>query len=110
MEKTKVAGGFGARKLHTEEIKQSLPTYQKLKEQIEEIRNNAIQYKKQDEFAYPQIINSFAILGARGTGKSSILKTLYEDLNTENQTLEYGGKKMYCYPPLYRKIWLVTLV
>lgn len=46
MESKKVASGFGARKLHPEEIKQSLPTYDKLKEQIEEVRYNAKEYKK----------------------------------------------------------------
>lgn len=96
MESKKVASGFGARKLHPEEIRQSLPTYEKLKEQIEQVRHNAQQYKQkndineQNAFAHPQVINNFAILGSRGTGKSSILKTLYEYLNTENQN---EGKK-----------------
>ena len=79
---------FGARILHENEIKLSLPTYQKLKEQIEEVRKNAQRYvnnhNEKDEFTYPQVINNFAILGSRGTGKSSILKTLYEYLKKEN--------------------------
>lgn len=83
---------IGAKVLHEKEIEQSLPTYGKLKEQIEAVRLSAKAYKisqekaqyEQDEFVLPQVINNFSILGSRGTGKSSILKTLYQHLKAEN--------------------------
>ena len=85
-------GTFGARILHEKEIELSLPTYNKLKSQIEDVRTNSKNYKneikgnKRDEFTYSQVINNFAILGERGTGKSSILKTLYQDLKNQNES------------------------
>lgn len=81
---------IGAKILHDREIEQSLPTYGKLKEQIEAVRPVAADYKQrlqkyaQDEFVMPQVINNFSILGSRGTGKSSILKTLYQYLQAQN--------------------------
>lgn len=83
---------IGAKVLHEKEIEQSLPTYGKLTEQIEAVRSVAQDYKiaqkdkknGQSDFVLPQVINNFSILGSRGTGKSSILKTLYQHLQAQN--------------------------
>lgn len=106
MERQKT-GTFGARILHEKEIELSLPTYKKLKSQIEDVRTNSKNYKneikgnKKDEFTYSQVINNFAILGERGTGKSSILKTLYQDLKNENESdKELNKIKNIMLPPI----------
>ena len=83
---------IGAKVLHEKEIEQSLPTYGKLTEQIEAVRPIAKEYRAnqrnskhgQSDFILPQVINNFSILGSRGTGKSSILKTLYQHLQAQN--------------------------
>ena len=81
---------IGAKVLRKEEIEQSLPTYEKLQQQIEAVRQAAKEMREhgsqtKTEFTMPQVINNFAILGKRGTGKSSILKTLYQDLESQNE-------------------------
>lgn len=84
---------LGARTLQKKEINLSLPTYSKLREQIDTIRKNIAAYPSvrtengdsQNAFLRPQVINNISILGRRGSGKSSILKTLYHDLEKEKE-------------------------
>lgn len=77
---------IGARHLTDEEIKDTLPTYDKLLDQIEDIR---LQLKDNESlgqdlsFVQEQTTNNIAVLGARGSGKSSVLKTLYYDLTKD---------------------------
>lgn len=89
---------LGARILEEEEITLSLPTYSKLLDQIETIRRNVSNNSEgatggdtkengdsQNAFVRPQVTNSLSILGPRGSGKSSILKTLYRRLEKDNE-------------------------
>lgn len=84
---------LGARTLQEEEIRLSLPTYEKLKQQIETIRESAIAYQtskdrkadSENAFTRPQVTNNLSVLGCRGSGKSSVLKTLYRDLESRNE-------------------------
>lgn len=84
---------LGARTLQKEEINLSLPTYSKLLEQIDTIRKNIAAYPglrtenrdSRNAFLRPQVINNISILGRRGSGKSSILKTLYHDLEANKE-------------------------
>lgn len=79
----------GARKLSKGEVCNILPTYNKLLDQIEEIRLHRQQIFQavgnpanewDNSFAQDQATNNISILGVRGSGKSSVLKTLYNDL------------------------------
>lgn len=92
---------LGARILSEEEIKLSLPTYQKILDQIAVIRSNIEKKdivaeentsKKRTAFVRRQVTNNFAILGPRGAGKTSILKTLYDQLEDQNSVSNGGGK------------------
>lgn len=92
--------GLGARRLLKEEIDLALPTYQKLLEQIETIRKNAsirqadsAESGSRNAFLRPQVTNNLSILGPRGSGKSSILKTIYERLRE-------GGEQNILLPPI----------
>lgn len=100
---------IGAKVLHEKEIEQSLPTYGKLTEQIEAVRPIAKEYRAnqknskygQSDFILPQVINNFSILGSRGTGKSSILKTLYQHLQTQNTNgTDYKKQKNILLPTI----------
>lgn len=100
---------IGAKVLHEKEIEQSLPTYGKLTEQIEAVRPIAKEYRTnqknskhgQSDFILPQVINNFSILGSRGTGKSSILKTLYRHLQSENNdSKDYKMQKNILLPTI----------
>lgn len=77
---------MGARLLKDDEIILILPTYPKIKEQIEEMRRNAVLLESNKYNAeLEQVTNNIGILGARGTGKSSVLKTLRNYLASQNQ-------------------------
>lgn len=82
---------IGARVLTDTEIKLILPTYERLKNQIEEIRKSnwtseiKNDYQLQNSFLQIQKTNNIGILGARGTGKTSVIKTLMEYLSQQNQ-------------------------
>lgn len=101
---------LGARILSEEEIKLSLPTYQKILDQIAVIRANIEKKdivaeentsKKRTAFVRRQVTNNFAILGPRGAGKTSILKTLYNQL--EGQNISPNGverRKNILLPPI----------
>lgn len=75
---------FGARVLTREELRLTLPTYDKLLDQIEEIRGQSWNSEETSNLLN-QKINNISILGARGSGKTSILKTLIRDLEKQNE-------------------------
>lgn len=83
---------FGARTLTDEEVKLTLPTYEKLLAQIEEFRK-AGWNEEQSSQLQNQKINNISIIGARGTGKTSILKTLISGLEKMNSSRETCPKK-----------------
>lgn len=84
---------FGARKFTEKEILNILPSYKELKKQIEEMHKSSKQYKEEyiknknteskDVFGWPQVTNNISIIGPRGSGKTSIMKTLYSELKEE---------------------------
>ena len=73
----------GARQLSDKEVHDTLPTYDKVLAQIEDIRSQQKSLKcsnGEPVFVQEQTTNNIAILGRRGSGKSSVLKTLYNEL------------------------------
>lgn len=79
---------IGARGLREEEIKKVLPTYEKIFEQINNIREQISQIDDlEDGSKFGQQTNSFGIIGKRGTGKTSILFTIKEKLKEEKQDI-----------------------
>lgn len=78
-----VSKKFGSRILSDEEVRLTLPTYDKLLEQIEDMRDDDWDEDKSKNL-HNQKINNISILGARGTGKTSILKSLINKLEEEN--------------------------
>lgn len=88
---------IGARVLSGQEVALILPTYAKLKEQIEEIREEVTGKREYEEEAgaydFIQKTNNIGIMGARGTGKTSVLKTIVKELEKENfQKGDQGDK------------------
>lgn len=88
----------GTRILTKQEIKNILPTYNNILKDIEIICKKSNEYKKfykksknkmfiKDVFSLPQTTNNISIIGSRGSGKTSIMKTLYKDL--------YDNRKKY---------------
>ncbi len=69
---------IGARSLSEKEIIQILPTYQKIFEQIDEFRNS-----KNSDDENVQKTNNIGILGSRGSGKTSVLKTISKRMKKE---------------------------
>ncbi|MGP1568740.1 MAG: P-loop NTPase fold protein [Peptoanaerobacter stomatis] len=61
----------------------TLPTYDKLLDQIDDMRKEEWDEDKSKKL-HNQKINNISILGARGTGKTSILKSLINKLEEEN--------------------------
>lgn len=78
-----VSKKFGSRILSDEEVKLTLPTYDKLLDQIKDMRDDDWDEDKSKKL-HNQKINNISILGARGTGKTSILKSLINKLEEEN--------------------------
>ena len=79
---------IGARKLSEEEIKLILPTYKQIYVQIEQFRSEKRNNGKANEEDprsrdIDQKTNNIGIIGARGAGKTSILKTLRDDLQKQ---------------------------
>lgn len=79
---------IGARKLSEEEIRLILPTYKQIHVQIEQFRNEKGSNGKVDEEDkrsrdIDQKTNNIGIIGVRGAGKTSILKTLRDDLQKQ---------------------------
>lgn len=88
-----VSKKFGSRILSDEEVKLTLPTYDKLLEQIEDMRKEEWDEDKSKKL-HNQKINNISILGARGTGKTSILKSLINKLEKENKEDVILGKNI----------------
>ncbi len=83
MEKKLVEKKLGARILTKSEMKMVLSTYDKLKEEIESIRKESWEYNLSSDIQN-QKTNNIGILGSRGSGKTSIIKTLIEDLKVQD--------------------------
>ena len=82
---------IGARCLTTDEATAILPTYDKIYEQIELFRNEKKLTTQEDEEdskniekEYIQKTNNIGIIGVRGAGKTSVLKTIRQRLIKEN--------------------------
>lgn len=88
-----VSKKFGSRILSDEEVKLTLPTYDKLLEQIDDMRKEEWDEDKSKKL-HNQKINNISILGARGTGKTSILKSLINKLEEENKEDVILGKNI----------------
>ena len=84
---------IGARCLTSDEARAILPTYDKIFEQIEQFRKgktkNVEVFKYKNEEENIQKTNNIGILGVRGAGKTSILKTIRQRLLEDT----YGHKK-----------------
>lgn len=72
---------IGARCLSENEVKLILPTYGQIYNQIEQFREEATIDKEENT----QKTNNIGILGVRGAGKTSVLKTIREKLRVENK-------------------------
>ena len=88
-----VSKKFGSRILSDEEVRLTLPTYDKLLEQIEDMRDDNWDVDNSKKL-HNQKINNISILGARGTGKTSILKSLINKLEKENKEDVILGKNI----------------
>ncbi len=64
---------IGVRELDNEQIKSILPGYENIYKQIKSMREYAQRCGNKSEI---MVNNVFSILGKRGAGKSSVLKTL----------------------------------
>lgn len=73
---------IGARRLTSIEAKLILPTYDEIFEQIEEIRTSAADLGGNADI---QKTNNIGILGCRGAGKTSILKTIANSLKEDKE-------------------------
>lgn len=71
---------IGARKLTSSEAKLILPTYDEIFEQIKEIRTSASDLGADSDV---QKTNNIGILGCRGAGKTSLLKTIANSLKED---------------------------
>ncbi len=73
---------IGARCLDEKEVRQILPTYDQIREQINFFRDDLSDSSiEKSKF---QKINNIGIIGVRGAGKTSILKTIREELKNNN--------------------------
>ena len=80
---TNIVKEVGARTLTAKEVQAILPTYAEIKNQVKRMRDGAIlpQEENINEFLQaPQRLNNIGIIGKRGAGKTSILKTLQKEL------------------------------
>lgn len=82
---------IGIKKLTDKQLRVGLPTYEMLMDKVEHIREVAstIERKKLDDnileaLKYDQILS---IIGGRGAGKTSILLTLYEKYNDNEENI-----------------------
>lgn len=75
---------IGTRLLSKNEVKNILPTYNEIFKQIDKIRECSNSEEINTAFGTQQTINNISIIGARGSGKSSVIEKLYFDLNKEN--------------------------
>lgn len=85
---TKGRNRIGARCLTAQEIKLILPTYGQIKKQIEQFR----QEKQDNSQPGDQKTNNIGIIGVRGAGKTSVLKTIRTELESQqNERIREGG-------------------
>ena len=70
---------LGARILSESECKLILPTYEQIKVQIENFRKE-VKIKTKDSLEQEQKTNNISILGCRGAGKTSLLKTIRNEI------------------------------
>lgn len=75
---------IGARELSLNEVKLIMPTYERIEEQIESIRKSVPLNKKNTEEKIYSKVNSIGILGCRGAGKTSVMKTIEKELKDYN--------------------------
>lgn len=103
-EKEKI--GIGARRLSETEIRKILPTYDTLLKQIEGFKQTGSQYtkdtlkeesKEQGIFALPQVTNNISIIGPRGAGKTSVMKSLFYELSKKDSN---GNVSHILLPPI----------
>lgn len=71
---------LGARVLSEAELEAILPNANKIYEQIEVFRHDSANMDKKQ-----QKINNIGIMGCRGAGKTSILRTFYKTLEEKNK-------------------------
>lgn len=71
---------IGAKALTKAEINLILPSYDRILSQIEEIRKESDLSKENNI----QKTNNISVLGVRGSGKTSILKSIINDLEKQN--------------------------
>lgn len=84
---TKGRNRIGARCLTAQEIKLILPTYGQIKKQIEQFR----QEKQDNSQPGDQKTNNIGIIGVRGAGKTSVLKTIRTELESQrNERIREG--------------------
>lgn len=76
---------IGARELSLNEVKLIMPTYERIEEQIESIRKSVPLNKKSTEEKIYSKVNSIGILGCRGAGKTSVMKTIEKELKDYNR-------------------------
>lgn len=88
MSDNKIKKKLGARDLTDKEIEKILPTYNNIYKQIEDMRNIGREYTDlytdNNNLDYIQTLNNIGILGSRGSGKTSVIKTLSKKLQKDN--------------------------
>ncbi len=82
--KNEFRGKVGARSLSKEEVKLILPTYEVIYDQIQNFREEK-EFYGQDIL---QKTNNIGIIGVRGAGKTSVLKTVKDVLDKKNEKRE----------------------
>ncbi len=93
MEKQKTK--LGARVLSTEELNAILPNAESVDKQIRVFRDSIPDEagaQKDGQYEIEQKTNNIGIMGCRGAGKTSILKTFYHKLKTENGNGKEGER------------------
>lgn len=86
---------LGARILSKEELNAILPNAESVYEQIDMFRDSMPEQngeKSGEQFEMEQQTNNIGIMGQRGTGKTSVLKTFYHTLKGENVSAGEGAK------------------
>ncbi len=87
MESTGSRNRIGARRLTSQEVKLILPTYEQITKQIEQFREE----KRESRQTENQKTNNIGIIGARGAGKTSVLKTIRAELEEKQKKREQTG-------------------
>ena len=93
----------GSRTLTKNEIYTILPTYDRIEEQIKSFRKQVLEFKEninkyenydytREVFGFVKKYNNISIVGKRGSGKTSIITSIYNKLKEENN--KYKDKKL----------------